>query len=34
MIASQALALRCTLITNNTKEFKSVRGLRCEDWTV
>lgn len=34
MIASQALALRATLVTNNTKEFRRIRGLRCEDWTV
>jgi len=34
MIASQALALRATLVTNDTKEFRRVRGLRCEDWTV
>jgi tRNA(fMet)-specific endonuclease VapC len=34
MIASQALAARATLVTNNTKEFRRVRGLRCQDWTV
>ena len=34
MIAAQAAASRATLVTNNTKEFKRVRGLRCEDWTV
>jgi tRNA(fMet)-specific endonuclease VapC len=34
MIASQALAARATLVTNNTREFGRVRGLRCEDWTV
>lgn len=34
MIASQALAARATLVTSNTKEFRRVRGLRCEDWTV
>lgn len=34
MIAAQAIALRSRLITNNTKEFGRVRGLRCEDWTV
>jgi tRNA(fMet)-specific endonuclease VapC len=33
MIASQAVALRSTLITNNTREFKRIRGLRCQDWT-
>ncbi|HEY8257368.1 MAG TPA: PIN domain-containing protein [Gemmatimonadales bacterium] len=34
MIASQAVALRATLITNNTREFKRIGGLRCRDWTV
>jgi tRNA(fMet)-specific endonuclease VapC len=34
MIASQALTLRATLVTNNLKEFRRIRGLRCEDWTV
>jgi predicted nucleic acid-binding protein len=31
MIASQAVALRATLITNNTREFKRIGGLRCRD---
>jgi tRNA(fMet)-specific endonuclease VapC len=34
MIASQAVALRATLITNNTREFRRIGGLRCRDWTV
>jgi tRNA(fMet)-specific endonuclease VapC len=34
MIASQAVALRATLITNNIREFKRIGGLRCRDWTV
>jgi tRNA(fMet)-specific endonuclease VapC len=33
MIASQAAALGLTLITNNTREFRRVAKLRCEDWT-
>jgi tRNA(fMet)-specific endonuclease VapC len=33
MIASSAVALRSRLVTNNVKEFRRVRGLRCEDWT-
>lgn len=33
MIASHALALRLTLITNDLGEFGRVSGLRCEDWT-
>lgn len=32
LIASQALALDCTLVTANEKEFGRVRGLRCENW--
>lgn len=34
MIAAHALALRAVLVTNNLREFRRVRGLRCEDWTV
>jgi len=34
MIASQAVALRATLVSNNTREFRRIPGLRCEDWTV
>jgi tRNA(fMet)-specific endonuclease VapC len=33
IIAAHALALRAVLITNNVREFRRVRGLRCEDWT-
>jgi tRNA(fMet)-specific endonuclease VapC len=33
IIASHAVALRATLVTNNMKEFRRVIGLRCEDWT-
>jgi tRNA(fMet)-specific endonuclease VapC len=33
MIAAQAVAIDATLVTNNLKEFRRVRGLRCEDWT-
>jgi tRNA(fMet)-specific endonuclease VapC len=33
MIAAQALALRRTLVTNNTKEFERIAGLRCVDWS-
>lgn len=31
-IAAIALAAELTLVTNNTKEFERVPGLRCEDW--
>lgn len=33
MIASQAVALGLTLITNDIREFRRVAELRCEDWT-
>ena len=31
-IASHALADDCTLVTNNTREFEQVAGLRLENW--
>ncbi len=31
-IAAHALALDVTLVTNNTKEFSRVEGLRIENW--
>ena len=33
-IAAHALALGLTLVTNNEKEFRRVRGLRVQNWTV
>ena len=33
MIASHALALDVTLVTNNSREFARVKGLHIEDWT-
>lgn len=33
MIAATARANDATLVTNNTKEFGRVAGLRLEDWT-
>lgn len=33
MIAAHALATRRTLVTNNTREFERVPGLRCVDWS-
>lgn len=33
MIAAHALSLYVPLVTNNTREFEQVRGLRVEDWT-
>ena len=32
MIAAHALSLRCTLVTNNTREFAKVPGLTLEKW--
>ena len=31
-IAAHALALGCTLVTSNTREFERVGGLRLENW--
>jgi len=33
-IAAHALALGITLVTNNTREFARVPGLRLENWVV
>ena len=33
LIAGHALSLSATLVTNNTREFKRVQGLRVENWT-
>ena len=32
LIASQALALGCTVVSNNEKEFSRVENLRYENW--
>ena len=32
LIAAHALALDCALVTNNTKEFERIDGLRLENW--
>jgi tRNA(fMet)-specific endonuclease VapC len=34
LIAAHARSLGLTLITNNTKEFRRVRGLSIENWTI
>jgi tRNA(fMet)-specific endonuclease VapC len=33
-IACHALAEEATLVTNNTREFERVEGLRLENWAV
>ena len=33
MIAGHAKALGYTVVTNNTKEFERVKGLKIENWT-
>jgi tRNA(fMet)-specific endonuclease VapC len=32
LIAAHALSLDLTLVTNNTREFNRVKGLRVENW--
>ena len=32
LIAAHALTLSCTLITNNEREFRRVKGLQVENW--
>ena len=34
LIGAHALSLGITLVTNNTREFKQIRNLKVEDWTV
>ena len=34
LIAGHALSLGATLITNNVRAFRRVRGLKVADWTV
>jgi tRNA(fMet)-specific endonuclease VapC len=33
MIAAHARSARATVVTNNTKDFRRVKGLRVENWT-
>lgn len=33
IIAAHALSVRAILVTNNVREFRRVKGLKCEDWT-
>ena len=32
LIAAHALALGCTIVTDNDREFARVHGLSCENW--
>mgnify|MGYP000364566463 FL=1 len=32
MIAGHAKSLKYTVVTNNTKEFERVQGLKLENW--
>jgi tRNA(fMet)-specific endonuclease VapC len=34
LIASHALSLNATLVTNNTKEFERIEKLKLEDWSL
>lgn len=34
MIAGHALSLAATLVSNNSKHFQKVKGLKVENWTV
>lgn len=34
LIAAHALALKATLVTNNTREFQRVSGLKLTDWSI
>lgn len=33
LIAAHGLALNAVVVTNNTREFTKVAGLRVEDWS-
>ena len=32
LLASQAVALGATMVTNNTREFERIEGLKLENW--
>lgn len=34
LIGVHALSIGCILVTNNTKEFKRIKGLTIEDWSI
>ena len=34
LLACQALALEATMVTNNTREFERIEGLKLENWVV
>lgn len=34
LLACQALAMDATMVTNNTREFERVEGLKLENWVI
>ena len=34
LLVSQAVALGATMVTNNTREFERIEGLKLENWVV
>ena len=34
LIGCQALALNATCVTNNTREFERIEGLKLENWVI
>jgi len=32
LIAAHALSQKCTIVSNNLREFKRVKNLKCENW--
>lgn len=32
LIAAHALSKKCTIVSNNLKEFNRVKNLKCENW--
>jgi tRNA(fMet)-specific endonuclease VapC len=32
LIAAHALSQKCTIVSNNLKEFQRVKNLKCENW--
>jgi tRNA(fMet)-specific endonuclease VapC len=34
LLAAQSISRNLILVTNNTKEFKRIKNLSIEDWTI